>query len=75
MPVAFVTAMSMMAKQLGANRIITGTKIPHPCGDPTLSPEADQALRGAIVNSALEVLQRDVEGPTVFTPDVTFTSG
>ena len=75
MPVAFITAMSMMAKQLGANRIITGTKIPHPCGDPTLSPEADQALRRAIVNCALEVLQRDVEGPTVFAPDVTFTSG
>ena len=75
MPVAFITAMSMMAKQLGANRIVTGTKIPHPCGDPTLSPEADKALRRAIVNSAFDILQRDVEGPTVFVPEVSFTSG
>ncbi len=75
MPVAFITAMSMMGKQLGAKRVVTGTKIPHPCGDPTLSPEADKALRRAIVNCALDALQRNVEGPTVFVPDVTFTSG
>ncbi len=74
-PVAMITAMVSVARQIGANRVITGTKIPHPCGDPTLSPEADQALRRAIVNCALEVLQRDVEGPTVFAPDITFTSG
>jgi glycine reductase len=75
MPVALITAMSMMGKQLGAKRVVTGTKIPHPCGDPTLSPEADKALRQAIVNCALDALQRSVEGPTVFVPDVTFTSG
>jgi glycine reductase len=75
MPVAFITAMSMMGKQLGANRVITGTKIPHPCGDPTLSPESDRALRRAIVSCALDALQKDVDGPTVFVPDVTFTSG
>ncbi len=72
---AFITAMAMMGKQLGANRVVIGTKIPHPCGDPSLSPEADKALRRAIVNCALEILQRDVDGPTIFTPDVTFTSG
>ncbi len=75
MPVAFITAMSAMAKQLGANRIVTGTKIPHPCGDPTLTPEADRVLRREIVKSALTALQTDVTGPTVFTPNITYTSG
>ena len=75
MPVAFVTAMSMMAKQLGANRVVTGTKIPHPCGDPSLPPEADKALRRKIVNCALTALQSDVDGPTIFVPDATFMSG
>lgn len=71
----FITAMSMLAKQLGANRIVTGTKIPHPCGDPNLSLEEDKALRRVIVDCALQSLQKDVERPTVFTPDVAFTSG
>jgi glycine reductase len=75
MPVAFVTAMSMMAKQLGANRVVTGTKIPHPCGDPSLPPEADKALRRKIVICALTALQSDVDGPTIFVPDATFMSG
>lgn len=72
---AYITAMSMMAKQLGANRVVTGTKIPHPCGDPSLPPEADKALRREIVNCAMTALQSDVDGRTIFVPDATFTSG
>lgn len=71
----FITAMSMMAKQLGANRVVTGTKIPHPCGDPSLPPAADKALRRKIVDCALTALQSDVDSPTIFVPDATFTSG
>lgn len=75
MPVALITAMSTMAKQLGANRTVTGTKIPHPCGDPSLPPEADKALRRKIVNCAVTALQSDVDGPSIFVPDATFASG
>ena len=74
-PVAFITAMTKMATQVGASRVVTGTKIPHPCGDPDLSLEADLALRRKIVERALEALQTEVEGPTVFVPDVTYTLG
>ena len=74
-PVAHMTAMTMLSKQLGANRVVTGTKIPHPCGDPNLSMGDDETLRRAIVSCALDALQIDIEGPTVFVPDVTFTSG
>ena len=72
---AHITAMSMMAKQLGANRVVTGTKIPHPCGDPNLSAEADLTLRREIVKTALNAFQTDVTSPTIFTPNIQYTSG
>jgi glycine reductase len=74
-PVAFITPMTMLGKQVGANRIITGTKIPHPCGDPNLPEEADKALRREIVRSALGALQTEVSEPTIFVPDIQYTSG
>ena len=74
-PVAFITAMSMMAKQLGANRLVTGIKIIHPLGDPNLLAEADLALRREIVKTALSALQTEVDSPTIFVPDVTLATG
>ncbi len=74
-PVALVTAMTMVGKQIGANRTVRGTKIPYPCGDPNLPEEADLALRREIVKCVLSALQSDVNEPTVFVPNVTFTSG
>lgn len=65
----------MVGKQIGANRVVTGTKIPHPCGDPNLPPEDDRHLRREIVKCALDALQSDLEGPMVFVPNVSFTSG
>lgn len=65
----------MLGKQIGTNRIVSATKIPHPCGDPQSPEEADQALRREIVKCALKALQTDVSGPTVFVPDIAFTSG
>ena len=74
-PVAFITAMTKIAMQQKANRIVTGVRIPHPCGDPSLPPEADLALRKKIVACALEAVQTKVEGSTVFVPGITYTSG
>ncbi len=74
-PVVLITAMTMLGKQIGANRIVIGTKIPHPCGDPTLPEEADQGLRREIVKCALSALQTDVSAPTVFVPDVKYALG
>ena len=70
---AIITAMTMLAKQIGANRIITGVKIPHPCGDPALPPEVDYALRKEIVERALDALQTDVSDSTDFAPNVVAT--
>ena len=74
-PVALITAMTMVAKQIGANRVVTGTKIPHPCGDPNLPLKDDQALRLKIIMCALGAMQIEVSAPTVFEPDIIFTLG
>ncbi len=72
---AHITSMATLARQMKSNRIVTGTKIPHPCGDPNLPAEADQALRREIVKTALKALQTAVRGPTVFVPEISYTSG
>ncbi len=74
-PVVQVTAMSTLAKQLGVNRVVAGTKIPHPCGDPTLPAEADLNLRQKIVETVLRALQTDVKAPTVFVPNASYSPG
>jgi len=72
-PVSHVTAITIIGKQVGVSRVVSGSKVPHPCGDPLLSDEADHALRRAIIECALDALETDVEGPTVFIPKVTLT--
>ena len=67
--------MSMVGKQVKANRIVAGTKLTHPAGDPSLPPEADKALRLEVVKTALTALQTDVKEPTVFVPKVSFIYG
>jgi glycine/betaine/sarcosine/D-proline reductase family selenoprotein B len=67
--------MATLAKQLKSNRIVVGTKIPHPCGDPNLPAEADHTLRREIIVTALKVLQTEVSGPAVFQPNISYTSG
>lgn len=65
---ALITTLFPLAQQIGANRIVKGVKIPHPCGDPKLPPEQDRRLRRTIVATALKALQAEVSEPTVFTP-------
>lgn len=69
LPVSMVTAMFPLAEQVGASRIVKGVRIPHPCGDPQLPPEIDDALRKKIVAKALEALHTDVSGSTIYQPD------
>jgi glycine reductase len=68
LPVAMVSAMYPLAEQVGASRIIRGVRIPHPCGDPNLPPEADARLRRSIVETALNTLKVNVTGPSQFVP-------
>lgn len=52
---------------LGVNRIVQGVAVPNPVGDPSLTAEKEKELRRRFVEKALELLQKDVDGPTVVT--------
>jgi len=69
-PVTQITTMTILGQQIGANRIVAGRKVIHPCGDPELSEDADLALRLEIVKTALGALQTEVDEPTIFKPNV-----
>jgi glycine reductase len=64
-PVVQITAIPNIAKMVGVNRIVQGKAVPNPVGDPSLSKEKEKELRREFVLKALELLQQEVEGPTV----------
>ena len=61
-----ITALGPVAADLGANRVIRGVKIPHPCGDPTLEPTGDRALRVGLVRAALGALGTKLDASKIF---------
>ena len=62
----FVTALPTIATMIGANRVLRGIAITNPFGDPERSPAGELALRRAIVERALAMLETDVEPATVW---------
>jgi len=68
LPTAVISALPPVAQELGANRVVRGVKIPHPCGDPTLEPDLDRALRLRIVRAALASLTQLTTRSTIFDP-------
>lgn len=66
----FVTALPTIATMIGANRVVRGTAIMYPFGDPGRSPAGELALRRRIVERALELLETDVEPATVWEGEV-----
>jgi glycine reductase complex component B subunit gamma len=62
-----ITAIPSIAQMLGVNRIVQGRAVPNPVGDPSLTKEQEKGLRRKYILKALELLQRDVDGPTVVT--------
>lgn len=65
-PTVLVTCLTNVAEMVGANRILAGVAIPHPVGDPGLSPEEERQHRRRLLLRALEVLSVPVEAPRLF---------
>jgi len=65
-PTAIISTIVPLAESIGPNRIIPGKAITHPLGDPTLSPAEERALRRGLVRRALDALQTEISGQTVF---------
>ncbi len=51
---------------VGANRIVPAVAIPHPLGNPKLARDEEKDLRRQLVEKALQALQTEVDGQTVF---------
>jgi len=66
LPTAMVSALAPVAVELGANRVVSGVRIPHPCGDPGLDPARDLALRQSIVAAAVGALGTAIPRSTIF---------
>ena len=65
-PVIHLCTVTPISLNVGANRIIPTVAIPHPLGNPDLSPEDEFKLRKGIVAEALEALTFEVEDQTIF---------
>jgi len=52
---------------VGVNRILQGQSITCVVGNSVVTKEQEKALRKKYVLRALEILQTDVEKPTIFT--------
>jgi len=55
-----------VAQMVGSNRLVKGTSIVYPLGDPNLPLEQERALRKQLVVNALEALQTNIKQQTVF---------
>ncbi len=65
-PVVHICTVVPISLTVGANRIVPAIAIPHPLGNPALSMEDEKILRREIVLKALEALETEVHGQTVF---------
>jgi hypothetical protein len=63
-----VTSLPDVAKEVGANRILRAMagRFHHPLGDPSRPFESERHWRKNAVLAALGVLQKPVDGPTIF---------
>jgi glycine reductase len=65
-PVTHMCTVVPISLTVGANRIVPTVAIPHPLGNPALSPAEEKELRRRLVRKALRALETEVHGQVVF---------
>jgi len=65
-PVVHVCTVTPISMTVGANRIVPAIAIPHPLGNPSLTPADEKQLRRKILTTALGALSTEVDGQTIF---------
>jgi len=65
-PVVHVCTVTPISITVGANRIVPAVAIPHPLGNPALSPADEKQLRRKILTTALKALSTEVDDQTIF---------
>ncbi len=66
-PVVVVTNLTDIAVSIGPNRVVQGSSIPHPLGNPSLDQEQEFEFRRKLVSTAISALETDISCQTVFT--------
>lgn len=61
-----MATITMISESVGANRIVPTVAIPYPVGDPTQSPDDEEAVREDLVERAVDALATNIEEPTHF---------
>ena len=65
-PVVHICTITPISLTVGANRIVPAGAIPHPLGDPNMTPEEEYKLRERLVERALKALETEVDDQTIF---------
>lgn len=65
-PVVHMCTIVPISLTVGANRIVPTVAIPHPLGNPNMTPEEEKDVRRKLLNKALKALETPVDGQTVF---------
>ncbi len=65
-PVVHICTVTPISMTVGANRIVPAIAIPHPLGNPALTPEEEKVIRRNIVEKALTALTTEVDKQTIF---------
>ena len=65
-PIVHMATITTISQSVGANRIVPTVAIPHPVGNPSLSPEGELELRRSLVKKALKALNTEVSEVTQF---------
>ena len=68
-PNVHINAFLSIAQSVGSNRIVFCGDFTAPTGNPDLPTDREKVYRRKIIDKALEVLQMEVSGPTIFTVD------
>lgn len=65
-PVVHMSTIITISESVGANRIVPTIAIPHPVGNPKISPKDEDALRHDLVERAVKALGTEVEEQSFF---------
>lgn len=65
-PAVQICTIIPIAQTVGANRIVKAVAIPHPVGNPELSPDKEELQRREIMEKAINSLETDINEQTIF---------
>jgi len=63
---AVITSMTPVALMVGPYRVVPGTGVAHPLGNPALNISREKELRRGLVEKALEALQTNLTEQKLF---------